>query len=206
MGETTGHRISARVVSVHDGDTITILDEVEHKIRLAGIDAPEIGQEFGSASKRNLSSLILNKSVTVLTNKTDRNGRIVGKVLSDGVDVNLEQVKTGLAWHYKKYQNEQALSDRSAYSEAEKDAQAKRLGLWSNLSSITPEEYRKSSGLENIADVPVGSIIGNKNSMIYHTPGCSTYTKVSPQNQTLFDNAREAEAAGFRRAKNCKEG
>ena len=98
--------IEGRVVGVADGDTITVLDtgKVQHKIRLAGIDAPEKAQPYGQTSKRSLSDLVYGKTVTVDTDKTDRYGREVGKVLVDGVDTNLEQVRRGLAWHYKAYQ------------------------------------------------------------------------------------------------------
>jgi methylphosphotriester-DNA--protein-cysteine methyltransferase len=48
-----------------------------------------------------------------------------------------------------------------------------------------------------------GKIIGNKNSKIYHLPGCSSYNKVSEKNQIKFDTAQEAEQAGYRLAGNC---
>ena len=114
-----------KVVAVADGDTITVLDtnKVQHKIRLAGIDAPEKAQPYGQTSKQSLSDLVFGKTVTVDTDKTDRYGREVGKVLVDGVDTNLEQVRRGLAWHYKAYQREQSPSDRLAYAAAEKTPQ-----------------------------------------------------------------------------------
>ena len=50
---------------------------------------------------------------------------------------------------------------------------------------------------------PAAKIIGNKNSKVYHLPGCSSYGRVSEKNQVLFDTAEEAEKAGFRLASNC---
>jgi hypothetical protein len=99
---------------VADGDTITVLDENrhQHKIRLAGIDAPEKAQDFGQRSKQSLSDQAYRQHVMVETGKTDRYGRLVGKVLVNGQDVNLEQVRRGMAWHYKAYQREQAPADR----------------------------------------------------------------------------------------------
>ena len=96
----TAATIEGRVVA--DGDTITVLDDnkVQHKIRLAGIDAPEKKQPFGQRSKQSLSDLVFDKAVTVETNKRDKYRREVGKVLVGGVDANLEQVKRGMAWHY----------------------------------------------------------------------------------------------------------
>ena len=84
---------------VTDGDTIVLLDstKVQHKIRLTGIDAPERGQAFGTKSKEHLSDLVAGKSVVVDYSKYDRYQRILGKVLLNGEDVNLEQVEAGLA-------------------------------------------------------------------------------------------------------------
>lgn len=96
---------------VPDGDTITVLDadKVQHKIRLAGIDAQEKKQPFGQRSKESLSDLVFSKAVTVDTNKRDRYGREVGKVLVNGLDANLVQVQRGFAWHYKAYEREQSI-------------------------------------------------------------------------------------------------
>jgi endonuclease YncB( thermonuclease family) len=91
--------LTGRVVRVTDGDTIVILDadKVQHKIRLTGIDAPERGQAFGTKSKEHLSDLVAGKSVVVDYSKYDRYQRILGKVLVNGEDVNLEQIEAGLA-------------------------------------------------------------------------------------------------------------
>lgn len=92
---------TGRVVGVTDGDTITILDadNTQHKVRLTGIDAPERRQAFGNMAKQHLASLIFGKTVTVEWFKHDRYKRILGKVLVDGRDANLEQIRAGFAWH-----------------------------------------------------------------------------------------------------------
>ncbi len=102
--------LTGKVVKITDGDTLYVLDAnyKEHKIRLAGIDAPEGKQAYGLASRKHLISIVAGKQVTVEYQKRDRYGRIVGKVLLDGIDACLEQVKAGFAWHYKKYQHEQS--------------------------------------------------------------------------------------------------
>ncbi|MDP3872373.1 MAG: thermonuclease family protein [Methyloversatilis sp.] len=112
--------IVGRVVGVADGDTVTVLDSdrVQHRIRLAGIDAPEKAQAFGNRSKESLSELVFSKAVTVETDKVDRFGRAVGKVLVDGRDANLIQVERGFAWHFKAYESEQSPSDRLLYDAA----------------------------------------------------------------------------------------
>lgn len=137
--------IVGRVVGVADGDTLTVLDadRMQHVIRLEGIDAPEKRQAFGSRAKESLSQLSFGKRVEVLTRKKDRYGRAVGKVLVDGVDVNLEQIRRGYAWHYKAYQLEQAASDRNLYDAAEKEARDAIRGLWHEAAPVPPWEFRR---------------------------------------------------------------
>lgn len=145
--------IQGKVVSVADGDTVTILDATHQqvKIRLAGIDAPEKRQPFGSRSKENLGRLVFGKNVTVDTTKQDKYGRTVGKILVNGVDANLEQVKSGLAWHYKKYESEQPQRDRAIYAQAEIDARSKKAGLWSDAAPVAPWDFRHGEGIKQNA-------------------------------------------------------
>ena len=63
-------------------------------------------------------------------------------MLVDGVDVNLEQVKRGMAWHYKAYEREQPAVDRKAYADEENEAKAARLGLWADVESVPPWDFR----------------------------------------------------------------
>ena len=139
--------VSGRVVAVTDGDTIKVLDSSsrEYKIRLTGIDAPERGQPFGKASTKHLAGMIAGKQVKIESNKNDRYGRMLGKVIFKGVDVNLEQVKAGYAWWYEYYAKQQPIPDRKSYSEAEKAARSKRIGLWADSNPINPYEWRKSN-------------------------------------------------------------
>lgn len=137
--------LRGRVVGVMDGDTVKVLDasNTQWKIRLVGIDAPEKKQAFGIRSKEHLSDLIYNKQVTIEYTKKDRYGRTLGKILIDGVDANLEQVKAGFAWHYKQYAKEQSIEDRVQYSNAEDQARSVGRGLWADASPLPPWEFRK---------------------------------------------------------------
>lgn len=138
--------LSGRVVGVADGDTITVLDatNTQFKIRLSGIDAPEKKQAFGQVSKKSLSDMVYGKQVNVEYEKQDRYGRTVGKVLVNGVDANLEQVKQGLAWFYRKYQNEMVLDDRLTYLHAEEAAHAAKAGLWLDADPVAPWDFRRN--------------------------------------------------------------
>ena len=132
--------LTGRVVGIADGDTITVLDanRQQHKIRLAGIDAPEKAQPFGDRSKQSLSELVFDKQVVVESNKQDRYGRSVGKVLVNGIDSNLAQVNRGMIWWYRDYAKEQSAADRRLYEQAEQQAQAQRLGLWADKNPAPP--------------------------------------------------------------------
>lgn len=134
------------VVAVSDGDTITVLDDNKqrHVIRLMGIDAPEKAQAYGQKAKESLSDLVFNKEVSVTWFKRDRYGRTVGQVYVDDTDVCLEQIKRGLAWHYKDYEREQSVNDRSRYAIAEEQARIARIGLWSEEHQIEPSKFRQN--------------------------------------------------------------
>jgi len=135
-----------KVVSVADGDTVTVLDadKLQHKIRLSGIDALERAQAFGKRSREYLASMVAGQQggVAVETDKTDRFGRSVGKVLLQGRDINLAMVASGMAWHYKKYQREQSSSDRRLYASAEQEAREQRAGLWRDPEPMAPWDWR----------------------------------------------------------------
>lgn len=136
-----------RVVKIADGDTITVVDadNVEFRVRLMGIDAPERKQAYSQISRENLANLIFGKSVTVQYEKLDRYGRIVGKVKLDGNDECLEQIKAGLAWHYKQFEKEQSADDRLAYAKAENEARSNRRGLWQDSDPTPPWAFRHSN-------------------------------------------------------------
>jgi endonuclease YncB( thermonuclease family) len=135
---------SRRVVGVTDGDTITVLAprNEQYTIRLAGIDAPEHNQAFGQRSKQNLSRLVFGKNVALDCLKEESYGRLICKVIADGSDADLAQVRDGLAWHYKQYQDEQAPADRTLYTDTECTAHKAHAGLWSDASPVAPWDFR----------------------------------------------------------------
>lgn len=123
---------------------MTVLDasNQQHKIRLAGIDALENKQPCSGRAKQHLASLVYNRQVIVAWDKTDRYQRIVGKVLVNGNDTNLEQLKAGMAWWHEKYRKEQSPGDQRRYSEAEQIARQQKVGLWQEAMPIPPWDWR----------------------------------------------------------------
>ena len=146
--------IRGKVVAVTDGDTIKVLDanRVQHKVRLSGIDAPERGQPFGNASRKNLASLVAGKDVRIETSKKDRYGRVLGKVwvqpqdcpgCGKTLDANHAQILSGMAWRYLDYVKDLPPEDRGRYESAEAAAKKQKRGLWSEANAIPPWAWRK---------------------------------------------------------------
>jgi len=130
---------TARVVSVHDGDTITALADGNRqvKVRLAGIDAPELGQPYGQAAKGRLSKLAFGKTVEIEVSDKDRWGRTIGVVEIDGKPAGEVMISEGLAWHYARYSDDQRLA------RAEREARQARRGLWHDPQPVPPWEWRE---------------------------------------------------------------
>ena len=188
----------ARVVGVSDGDTLTVLtsEKEQIKIRLAGIDAPESGQDFGAQAKQAASDLAFGKTVTIREQDKDRYGRTVAEViLPDGRDMGREMVRSGHAWWYRKY----APND-GTLARLESSAKAAKLGLWSQPGAIPPWDWRTGRG------VPVtAGVVGNRRSHVYHAPHCRGAAVMKAGNRVEFGTAGEAEEAGYRRSGDCRE-
>lgn len=146
-GALNAATLQGKVIGVADGDTVTLLDDQknQHKIRLQGIDAPEKAQAFGNKSKQSLHEMVHGKEVFVDVQKKDKYGRSVGKIMVNQTDACLEQIKRGMAWHYKQYANEQSPEDRDVYAQAESTARAQSLGLWKDKSPTPPWAFRKQN-------------------------------------------------------------
>jgi endonuclease YncB( thermonuclease family) len=126
--------VAWRIVSVHDGDTVTAIDpaNTQHRIRLQGIDAPEIGQAFGTKSRDRLTTLVKGKTVPVVVEGHDRFGRVLARIQIDGRDLGEQLVGEGMAWHYARFDKSPALAA------AQRDARAARRGLWADREPSPP--------------------------------------------------------------------
>lgn len=143
-GQPAPKPLIGTIVRVTDGDTVTLLDtqNMRYKLRLAGIDAPEMHMPYGQQSKQNLADMVYGKEVVALITKEDKYGRYIATIVLDGVDVNLQMLQTGLAWHYTKYAREQTVDSAARYLKAEQEARARSTGLWSEASPVSPWDWR----------------------------------------------------------------
>jgi micrococcal nuclease len=130
-----------KCVGISDGDTIRVMHgRREIKIRLYGIDCPEMGQDFGAKARRFTSEMVFEKIVTIEEMDYDQYGRLVGWVRVDGESLNKELLKAGLAWWYTYY----APRDIEL-KELEAKAREAKIGLWSHPNPIPPWEFRRES-------------------------------------------------------------
>ena len=118
--------LTGKVVGVHDGDTLTLLvvGNQPVKVRLAGLDAPELDQTYGQKAKRALSALAFRKEARVESPESDKYGRTLGTMFVGPVNVNAELVKRGAAWVYRAYPFPPELEGLEA------QARAAKRGLW----------------------------------------------------------------------------
>jgi endonuclease YncB( thermonuclease family) len=190
---------TGRVVGVHDGDTITVLrDRTPVKVRLFGIDSPEMGQAFGSRARIVTSELAFGKVVAVQPRQKDRYGRTVADViLPNGQILGHELLRRGMAWWYRRY----ARTDPTL-ARLEAEARAAKVGLWSQSDPTPPWEWRRDGKAESDPEL-VGKVIGNRRSRIYHKPGCPRGAEVSPANRVLFRSEADAAREGFRPGRDC---
>jgi micrococcal nuclease len=130
---------SGKVVSVVDGDTINILHNgTREKVILYGVDCPELAQDFGQDAKKFTDDACYGKVVNVEEKGQDSRGRTIGVVLlPNGINLNRELVKQGLAWWSDKYASSDA--NLKQLHEAAKTAHA---GLWSSPNPIPPWIFR----------------------------------------------------------------
>ena len=137
-------RFSGKVVRVSDGDTcdVEVGPGKTVRVRIYGIDAPELSQDFGREARKYLDQRIFRETVTVEKFYDDQYGRCVGRILLNGQDLALELLREGIVWHYVQYSSDQS------YSIAERLAREAQKGVWKGASDgnypIAPWEHRKA--------------------------------------------------------------
>lgn len=131
--------IRGKVVRIIDGDSIVVLvnENEQLKVRLEGIDCPEKRQDFGQRATRATAELCFGKEVVIQKTGVDRYRRTLGYVYAGDVCINKELLRRGLAWHFKKYNQEPELAG------LEITARHEKVGLWSQPNPVPPWEFRK---------------------------------------------------------------
>lgn len=138
--DTKRNVLKGIVTHVSDGDTVILKDSEgnTYKVRLNGIDAPEMGQSYGKESRDFLKSLVLNKQAEVEKVGVDQYQRMLGVLLVDGKDINKTMLEKGMAWQYK-YNKDQS------YTDLEKKARNQKINIWSDPNAQNPHAWRKDN-------------------------------------------------------------
>lgn len=144
------NQFDAFVTRVVDGDTIWVLDDNarRYKIRFLGIDAPESDQPYGDVCTQLLSSYLINKRVSIRYTKEDKYGRLLGTVILDGGNVNLQMVSDGCAWVYRYYDKDLPKHVAKAYYKAETKARDSKYHLWEG-NPVEPWRWRRGERIPN---------------------------------------------------------
>lgn len=182
---------------VHDGDTFTLGNG--DRVRLLGINAPELGNCGATESATLLKSLVLNKVVRITEEKRDNYGRRMGLVwtigLTRGPLVNEEMLKSG--WARPNYDPNSRSEDlKKAYKDAKEGAR----GIYSSLcKKVNPTPPSKKCVIKGNIDTATGD-------HFYHLPNCRHYNQIVLDldiGEGFFCSEKEAQAAGFHLAPDC---
>ena len=203
--------VNGEVVQVQDGDTLTVKTERNrlHKVRLADIDAPEMGQPFGKSARRLATDLALEKTVRVNYTFKDKYDRLIGEVfLPDGKLLNEEMLKAGLAWHYRVKHPHSSFLEKLEYK-----AWQKNLGLWLQKAPVPPWEFRRENRLPSPPTIPENmdydlflsyGLLGDPKTRTYEWPECKGYPK-DTKGYINFGNLLDAESLGYKVSQRCEK-
>jgi len=130
--------LTGQVINITDGDNlVVVIDKQWVRVRLAGIDAPEKNQPFGTDSKQSLSDLCFWEQVTVASKGKDQYGRMLAKVRCRDVDAGEEQLRRGMAWVYNRYAKDPSLNP------LQEEAKVAKRGLWVDPHARPPWKWRE---------------------------------------------------------------
>ncbi|MFM9063695.1 MAG: thermonuclease family protein [Pirellula sp.] len=140
-GKETEEEITAKVTKIIDGDSIKVrgADGKEYEVQIEGTDAPELKQEYGKESTEALKKMLVDSDVRVRWKKKDNFERLLAQVYRGEKHINAEMIRSGNAWHFKRYNQSQALAD------LELEAKKEKRGLWKAENPTAPWDYRKEN-------------------------------------------------------------
>ena len=137
-----------KVIDVNSGDVITIVNlNRPVRIRLLGVDAPEMDQAFGDVAKKHLADLVYDKSVLVEYAGIAPDRSLTGRVLLGSTDIGAQMIRDGAAWVDPGNQHRLSATDREVYQQSEQAARSERRGLWQQENPVAPWEFVKEVAL-----------------------------------------------------------
>jgi endonuclease YncB( thermonuclease family) len=214
--DLVGRQFDARVVRIADGDTLEAIPVGESRpirIRLQGVDAPELGEVFSREAMALVRTLLFDQRVRVDGRGIDRYGRLIARLIRGDVDASVHLVRAGLACHAYAYD--------AVLAREESQARAAHTGFWA-ASAKKPECVTGTAFSAPSTDrVPptrattrgpqaagaatnpsvAGRFRGNTSSLVYHASTCPNFT--CRNCSRVFESEAAAKAAGFRPAGDC---
>jgi micrococcal nuclease len=193
--DLAGQRLMGKVVHVVDGDTVDVMIPPSRtvRVRLEGVDTPEAGEAFSTQATRFSRALLFERQVTLAATEVDVYGRLVARVLVEGVDSSEAILKAGLGCTITRFVNEPALN------RAQADARQRSVGFWAHgvrRPSCAARELNVSK-----QEGALSGYVGNTRSRVYHV---STCRQAHCHNCTReFATRAEADKAGYRPAGDC---
>ena len=148
VADVNAASLFGKVIEVHSGDVITIVNlNRPVRVRLLGVDAPEMDQAFGDVAKKHLAYLVSDKSVLVEYAGIAGDHSLNGRVLLDGADIGAQMIRDGAAWVDPSTRHRLSATDREVYQQSEDAARSERRGLWQQENPLAPWEFVKAVAL-----------------------------------------------------------
>ncbi|HEX6650350.1 MAG TPA: thermonuclease family protein [Pyrinomonadaceae bacterium] len=188
-----------RVIEINGGDVVTVFNlNRPVRVRLLGVDAPEMNQAFGEVARKHLSDLVYDKSVIVEYSGIGADSSLTGRVLLNNTDVGAQMIRDGAAWVDINSSSRLNASDREVYEQSEHAARGERRGLWQAENPVAPWEFVKNEALRKNPVAQLNAISPPKTARADRPiPELTNLTLMSSRlaNPAGLDPARKAELA-----------
>ena len=173
-----GASLYGKVIQVNSGDVITITNlNRPVRVKLLGVDAPELDQAFGDVAKKHLSDLVFDKGVLVYYAGIAADKSLTGRVLLNDADIGAQMIRDGAAWCDLQNIDRLAASEREVYQQSEQAARSERRGLWQAENPTAPWEFVKAEQLKKYA--PVSAHPNAPSPVVKHSNPASELTNFS---------------------------
>jgi len=149
-----------KVIEVNSGDVITIFNlNRPVRVRLMGVDAPEMNQVFGDVARKHLADLVFEKSVLVEYAGIGADSSLTGRVLLNDADIGAQMIRDGVAWFDPTNGNRLSANDREVYQQSEQAARNEKRGLWQQENPVAPWEFVKAEKMRRSSAASLKEIV-----------------------------------------------
>lgn len=137
-----------KVIEVNSGDVITLTNlNRPVRVKLMGVDAPEMNQAFGDVAQKHLSDLVFEKSVLVEYAGIAADSSLTGRVLLNDADIGAQMIRDGVAWFDPSNGSRLSPTNQEVYQQSEQAARSEKRGLWQDQNPVAPWEFVKAEAM-----------------------------------------------------------